>query len=585
MNPGLPAVSFVCAVLVILVTPAHWESRSIPILSLIAWLFMSNVFQGIDGSLWIANSEVKLTIWCDIVTKLLFGSRIAIPAICLCLTLRSWRIFPAVYASERRRVLSFECILCFLLPMFYMALHIIVQDHRFDIYEGFGCTASVYRSIPAIFLVWLPPLILCIIAVLVSCIIVYLRSHNSRAVLDIAYRNSAGTYIFLRPLFISFPIVSLVLSSTAFSIYAAIVSPSGLLRWTSWDQVHARFTTVNVIADIHDTDLVDTEFTWWLIPASTFVLIVVSLAGFISSARQDTLSGYRAVAQQFSTIALRRDWRRQSFELPMDRRPHVLLKSPEPSDLADPEKAHHSNVTQKPRKSRPFPISVTLSAGASVSPPVSTASDEVDDLFARSARTYLGSPVAREAFGYVSHPFAVPAQSTSSLPTNVPVVWYGEPEPPQRAHAASNRHSILSQQWPRPPSGIPTSPLPSVTVLPPTLIPDRHISRPASTASLSTSVVSSTINTSAHALDPAQVLHDSPTLPSFAPFSDAVISEHEARQGHERGLSVPIPKHSRRTRSMGRLITRNLSLSSRDQQRSRQQEEGAIYMTVVQETL
>lgn len=405
--------------------------------------------------------------------------------------------------------------------------------------------------------------------------------------MDIAYRNSAGTYIFLRPLFISFPIVSLVLSSTALSIHAAIVYPSGLLRWTSWDQVHARFMTVNVITDIHATDLVDIELTWWLIPASSFVLIIVSLAGFISNARQDTFSGYRAISQQFSTIVLRRDWRRQSFELPMDRQPHVLLKSPGPSDLAEPEKAHQSNVTQKPRKFRPSPISVTLSAGASVSPPVSTASDEVDDPFAPSARTYLGSPVAREAFGHVSHPFAVPAQSTSSLSTNVPAVWYGEPdhESHQRAHAASNRHSILSQQWPRPPSGIPPSPATSVAVPPSTLNPDRHVSRPASTVSLSASLASSTINTSAHALDPAQVLHDSPTLPSFAPFSDAVISEHEARQGHERGLSFPIPKHSRRTRSMGKLITRNLSLSSRDQQRARQQEEGAIYMTVVQETV
>lgn len=36
----------------------------------------------------------------------------------------------------------------------------IVQGHRFDIIEEYGCRPATYVSLPAIFLLWVPPLIL-----------------------------------------------------------------------------------------------------------------------------------------------------------------------------------------------------------------------------------------------------------------------------------------------------------------------------------------------------------------------------------------------------------------------------------------
>lgn len=42
----------------------------------------------------------------------------------------------------------------------------IVQGHRFDIIEEFGCRPSVYVSIPAIFLMWVPSLIMSFVALI-----------------------------------------------------------------------------------------------------------------------------------------------------------------------------------------------------------------------------------------------------------------------------------------------------------------------------------------------------------------------------------------------------------------------------------
>lgn len=80
------------------------------------------------------------------------------------------------YEDKRRRMLI-DLALCFGVPIVYMALcrfivsmvrtrlnrfsvsDYIVQGHRFDIVQGFGCQAETYVSIPEFFLMRLPPIL------------------------------------------------------------------------------------------------------------------------------------------------------------------------------------------------------------------------------------------------------------------------------------------------------------------------------------------------------------------------------------------------------------------------------------------
>ena len=48
--------------------------------------------------------------------------------------------------------------------IYYPSPDCIVQDHRFDLVQDFGCSASVHPSSPALILIWLPPLIICSIS-------------------------------------------------------------------------------------------------------------------------------------------------------------------------------------------------------------------------------------------------------------------------------------------------------------------------------------------------------------------------------------------------------------------------------------
>ena len=54
----------------------------------------------------------------------------------------------------------------------------IVQDHRFVILEDFGCQAAVYDSLPALIIVWLPPLCISIIGILFCRKSIHQAYHN-----------------------------------------------------------------------------------------------------------------------------------------------------------------------------------------------------------------------------------------------------------------------------------------------------------------------------------------------------------------------------------------------------------------------
>ncbi|KAJ7363102.1 pheromone A receptor-domain-containing protein [Mycena albidolilacea] len=66
MVAALAASAFVASALVLVPLPWHLQSRNIPVLSIIAWLFVLNVSYGVNALIWGGNVEIVLPIWCDI---------------------------------------------------------------------------------------------------------------------------------------------------------------------------------------------------------------------------------------------------------------------------------------------------------------------------------------------------------------------------------------------------------------------------------------------------------------------------------------------------------------------------------------
>lgn len=202
MHLELPIAAFVAAVLVLVPLPWHWRARNIPVLSMTAWLFISNTIYGINAIVWANNVDIVIPVWCDIskpfamfcfssrlislpATKLQIGATMALPACCLCICIRLERISSVrqvsmAYGDKKRRMIS-EALICWGVPMVYMALRtfalatrvlyvlltifidFVVQGHRFDIIENLGCRPATFSSLESILIVWVPPLIVVVL--------------------------------------------------------------------------------------------------------------------------------------------------------------------------------------------------------------------------------------------------------------------------------------------------------------------------------------------------------------------------------------------------------------------------------------
>jgi pheromone a factor receptor len=111
-------------------------------------------------------------------TKIIIGGNVALPAAIFCLCVHLERVSSIrnvrTSRSDKRRRQLIDGLLCSGVPLIFMALrtffpvfifreltrHVdyIVQGHRFDIIEDFGCRPTIYVSIVSVFLIWVPPL-------------------------------------------------------------------------------------------------------------------------------------------------------------------------------------------------------------------------------------------------------------------------------------------------------------------------------------------------------------------------------------------------------------------------------------------
>lgn len=203
MHPEFAPVAFIAAFSLLLPLPWHWRARNVATLSLVIWLFVCNIIYAVDAVIWRDNVKIVVPVWCDISAS---GFRVAIleqrlihcdsyenhywrqlcPSFCLSLHLhsprtgvfdqarthhhygqtappnfRSHHVFCAAYVIYGTSyVRSTLCCKCWLIDF----PDYVVQGHRFDIIEEYGCRPTTYFSIPSLFLVWIPPMVLSLAA-------------------------------------------------------------------------------------------------------------------------------------------------------------------------------------------------------------------------------------------------------------------------------------------------------------------------------------------------------------------------------------------------------------------------------------
>ncbi|KAJ7156290.1 pheromone A receptor-domain-containing protein [Mycena filopes] len=241
------------------------------IIALALWLLLGNAVHAVNALIWASTDAVHVPVWCDIVTRLLLGTTMALPGACLSLAvaLRSSQRKP--HAPSRRIHTLVDVALCYVLPLLYMVLHFAVQEHRFDLTLSLGCSASIHRSAAAAVVMIFPPLGVCVVA-LVVCLFSIYTAARARQVPP-APRSASTSTPSPSGLRLLAPTYTLLLTTTV--LLATLLPLLSPLPQTSTNASFNRdFSSILIIRVPAEVSAARTA--WWALPVVSIVFLLLA---------------------------------------------------------------------------------------------------------------------------------------------------------------------------------------------------------------------------------------------------------------------------------------------------------------------
>ncbi|KZV72480.1 fungal pheromone STE3G-protein-coupled receptor [Peniophora sp. CONT] len=307
-NPTYPLYPFVCILtsamlLLVSFTDIVRQRWNLGIEILCFWLFIENLTSGINAIVWAGNFDVKFEIYCDI------GKRIFVvkPMSTLIVTRQLYTIasLHSVGPSKvqgllpTRGTLFVEGLLGLVIPVLIAGpLYYIVQDHRFVVIEGLGCTNTQDDSVLAMLLIasWS-------VTIPILSVIIYYREvawvfyHKSREVNRFLRSRDSGVSraIYMRILALASIDILVTLPLGIVTIVLQVLKlkkkHSSVPFYSGWDVVHSDWQPVGVS---YAEALSRMYFTYWTSPLLAFIIFV--LFGLATDAR----ATYRRIIRAIS---------------------------------------------------------------------------------------------------------------------------------------------------------------------------------------------------------------------------------------------------------------------------------------------
>ncbi|CAE6443732.1 unnamed protein product [Rhizoctonia solani] len=276
MRPELAVVSFICTVLVLIPLPWHWKARNIPTLSLIFWYAIINLLRGINAVIWAGNTEDHAPVWCDITTKIEIGANWGFcstgMALCRYLAHVSSPHHRIEKTPEKRRRMIFEIFMCAVLPLIAMALHYVVQDHRYYILEDFGCMASIYPTFVSLLIINVPPLLFGFTTLVYSGIALWWFIQRRTQLEATLQSHDSG---FTKSRYIRLVVLTgiMMLMGTGMTTFILVsnIENGDSASWPSWEVVHADWYRINEFARdlVSESVWVRRLMVWYLVPIAS----------------------------------------------------------------------------------------------------------------------------------------------------------------------------------------------------------------------------------------------------------------------------------------------------------------------------
>ncbi|VDB86467.1 unnamed protein product [Peniophora sp. CBMAI 1063] len=251
MNPTYPLqpvanfISSFLAFLVIISQPRQPCNKGI--IYLAVWVSILSFITGIQMVIWRDSADTTIApVFCDIVSRILVGTLIAMPA-CTLITCRClhdmvrYSVINTVKFRKRRRDLLLDLVLFLGLPVISNIFYYVVQSARFSVLEESGCGVAIVVSGLTLMLISGPPLIVfCFSFVYFSITITLLVKHRRSMNRLFGRQMAISQSLYLRLL--AFGFILILVSAAAF----ANVAPLPTEFYPGWSVVHSDWTPLSV---------------------------------------------------------------------------------------------------------------------------------------------------------------------------------------------------------------------------------------------------------------------------------------------------------------------------------------------------
>jgi len=290
--PLFPVFSLLGFILVLTPLPWHFQAWNAGTCLYMIWTAISCLNFFINSIVWSDNAFNPAPVWCDISSRIIIATAVAIPAASLCINRRLYKIASSpsvcITRSQKRRAVTEDLGIGLGIPFLQVVLHFVVNGHRFNIYEDIGCfpvTINVWLSYPLVALWPISIGLVSAVYCLLSLRAFYKRQAQFREMLA---NNSALTmnrYFRLMALATTELLCTVPLAS--YTIYLNLTT-TPLAPYRGWDDLHFDYGRVDQIPALlwrlDPKNITSLEMSRWLVV--TCALVFFMFFGFADEARR-----------------------------------------------------------------------------------------------------------------------------------------------------------------------------------------------------------------------------------------------------------------------------------------------------------
>ncbi|KII84143.1 hypothetical protein PLICRDRAFT_57948 [Plicaturopsis crispa FD-325 SS-3] len=291
-NQVFSAFAFIGFVLVSIPLPWHLEAWNTGTCLYMVWAALACLNNFINSVVWNNNAINWAPLWCDISTKFMIGASVAIPAASLCINRRLYYIASVqsvtITKAEKRRSVITDLSIGLGIPLVQMVLHVIVQGHRFNIFEDIGCYPATFNTPPAYPLVFAWPLFIGVISA-VYCVLTIRAFARRRSQFNklLSANNNLNQSRYFRLMALAGIELLFTIPLGSWSIYLN-ARANQVFPYVSWASAHFNFNRVDqypaVLWRLDLLGVLSLELSRWL---TVFcALLFFAFFGFADEARK-----------------------------------------------------------------------------------------------------------------------------------------------------------------------------------------------------------------------------------------------------------------------------------------------------------